>query len=200
MAIPRSVCFVRHGQTDWNLSRRYMGRSNRTLTAYGARQAEVLARYFSARRIDVIVHTGLDRTEATARAIAGKRGTPLVCDLAWRETDHGDWEGLTYREVMQRYPDNARARFADAFNTAPQGGESLAAMSARVQAAWQQLGTQFPNQRIVIVTHAGPIQAMLCHLMSTPLDQHWRWCCDLGSITAVDCYPSTTILRYVNRR
>lgn len=199
MTIPRSVCFVRHGQTDWNLSRRYMGRADRPLTAYGVRQAEALARYFSARQIDVIVHTGFARTEATARAIAGRRATPLVCDIAWRETDHGDWEGLTYREVMQRYPDNASARFADALNVAPQGGESLAAMAARVQVAWQRLGAQFPNRRVVVVTHAGPIQALLCQWMSTPLEQYWRWRCDLGSVTAIDCYPSATILRYVNR-
>ena len=198
MSIPRSVCLIRHGQTDWNLTRRYMGNSDRPLTAYGVQQAQALARHFAARRVDVVVHTGLSRSEATARAIAGHRAMPLVCDPDWRETNHGDWEGLTYREVMQRYPDNARARFADALNTAPQGGESLAAMAQRVQMAWQRLGTQFANKRILIVTHGGPIQAMLCHWMSTPLNQHWRWRCDLGSISAVDCYPSSTILRQVN--
>ena len=129
MSIPRSVCLIRHGQTDWNLTRRYMGNSDRPLTAYGVQQAQALARHFAARRVDVVVHTGLSRSEATARAIAGQRAMPLVCDPDWRETNHGDWEGLTYREVMQRYPDNARARFADALNTAPQGGESLAAMA-----------------------------------------------------------------------
>ena len=198
MSIPRSICLIRHGQTDWNLTRRYMGNSDRPLTAYGVQQAQALARHFAARRVDVVIHTGLSRSEATARAIAGQRAMPLVCDPDWRETNHGDWEGLTYREVMQRYPDNARARFADALNTAPQGGESLAAMAQRVQMAWQRLGAQFSGKRILIVTHGGPIQAMLCHWMSTPLNQHWRWRCDLGSISAVDCYPSTTILRQVN--
>jgi broad specificity phosphatase PhoE len=175
-----------------------MSRSDRPLTNYGQHQADSLARYFSARRVDVVIHTGLMRTEATARAIIGNRGIHFDVDREWREADHGDWEGFTYREVNLLYPENVRARFADVMNCAPQGGESLVVMARRVQSAWQRLESQFPNQRIVIVTHGGPIQAMLCHWMSTPLNEYYRWRCDLGSVTAVDCYTATTILRHTN--
>ncbi len=196
--IPRSVWLVRHGQADWNLLRRYMSDSDRPLTPYGQRQAEALARFFAVKKIDTILHTGLSRTYATAQAIRGSRNIPLVENTAWREAKHGAWEGLTYREVMQRMPDDARQRFANPVQNAPREGESLAAMAARVQQAWRNLGQHHAGQRLLIVTHAGPIQALLCFLMGTPLAEHWRWRIDAGSATGIDLYPSANILRAVN--
>ena len=196
--IPRQIWLVRHGQTDWNLTRRYLSHSDRLLTTFGQGQAAALARFFSARKIDGVLHTGLARTQATAQAIVGTRAIHVVCDEAWREANHGDWEGLTYKEVLQRMPADAQQRFADPVNNAPRNGESLAQMAQRVWVAWQSLGQRFPKQRIVIVTHAGPIQAVLCQLMHTPLHEHWRWRIDAGSATGIDVYPTTTIVRTIN--
>ncbi|BCX05080.1 MAG: phosphoglycerate mutase [Candidatus Roseilinea sp.] len=196
--VPRSVWLVRHGQADWNVARRYMSFSDRPLTAFGERQAQALARLFAARKVDVIVHSGLTRAAATAQTIKGDRDIPVICDARWREASHGAWEGLTYREVMQRYPEGAAQRFADPVNASPLHGESLAELAARVRLAWKDLGTQCSGRRVVVVTHSGPIQALLCLLMGTPLAEHWRWRIDLGSATGLDCYPTTTILRAVN--
>lgn len=198
MSIPRNVWLVRHGQTDWNLQRRYLSFSDRALTPYGQMQAAALARHFAARRIDVIVHSGLARTRDTALAILGSRQLPLVTDERWREASHGAWEGLTYRELIARDRADAQRRFADPVNAAPRDGESLRDMAARVNAAYLDLGARFPKQRVLVVTHGGAIQALLCQLMNTPLSEHWRWRIDLGSATGFDCYPGTTILRTVN--
>ncbi|MCS6846237.1 MAG: histidine phosphatase family protein [Anaerolineae bacterium] len=196
--VPRSVWLVRHGQADWNVARRYMSFTDRPLAAFGERQAQALARFFAARKVDLIVHSGLIRTEATAQAIKGARNVPVYCDERWREASHGAWEGLTYCEVTQRYPEDAARRFADPVNHPPLHGESLAQLAQRVRQAWDDLGARFPGRRVVAVTHSGPIQVLLCLLMGTPLAEHWRWRIDLGSVTGLDCYPTTTILRMVN--
>jgi 2,3-bisphosphoglycerate-dependent phosphoglycerate mutase/probable phosphoglycerate mutase len=175
-----------------------MSATDRPLTPFGKQQAKALGTFFATRKIDVIVHTGLARTFQVAQAIASERRLLLVCDEQWRETSHGAWEGLTYDEVTQRFPDNARQRTVDPANTVPLMGESLAGMSARVRAAWERLGQQYPNQRIVVITHATPIQAILCMLTNVPLHEYWRWRVDLGSASGVDCYPAATILRGVN--
>ncbi|MCL6510514.1 MAG: histidine phosphatase family protein [Anaerolineae bacterium] len=196
--VPRSVWLVRHGQTDWNHQRRYLSDADRGLTDYGRLQVQALARFFASRKVDVIVHSGLVRTEATALAIRGARDVPIVRDERWREVSHGAWEGLTYREVLRRYPEDAARRFADPVNHAPLHGESLAHMAERVRQAWDDLGAQFAGRRVVVATHSGPIQAVLCMLMGAPLAEHWRWRIDLGSLTALDCYPTATILRMTN--
>jgi len=194
----RKVWLVRHGQADWNLQHRYMSSADRPLTPYGQRQAQALTRFFMPRKVDAVVHSGLARTECTARAIAAGRSLPLIADVRWREACHGAWEGLTYCQVLQRYPEDAARRAADPVHHAPLDGESLASMAERVRLAWDDLGKQFAGLRVVVVTHAGPIQALLCMTMGVPLAQHWRWRVDLGSISALDCYPDTTILRMVN--
>ncbi len=172
-----------------------MSETDRPLTHYGQRQAKALGRFFATRKIDVLLHTGLQRTQITAEAICGQRNIKLVEDRDWREAAHGDWEGLTFQEVIQQLPNQARQRFADLLHGAPQHGESLAQLAERVQQAWQTLGTRFPGQRIVIVCHGGPIQALLCQQMGTPLTEHWRWRIDNGSTLGLDIYPGTTILR-----
>jgi len=196
--IPRRVWLARHGQADWNCQQRYMGSADRPLTSYGLRQAQALARFFAPRQVDVVVHSSLARTEHTARAIAASRRLPLVADARWREADHGAWEGLTYRQVLQHYPEDAARRAADPLHHAPSGGESLAQVAERVHRAWDELGAQFAGLRVLVVTHAGPIQVLLCTVMGAPLAQHWRWRVDLGSVSALDCYPGVTILRMVN--
>ena len=175
-----------------------MSSADRPLTPYGQRQAQALTRFFMPRKVDAVVHSGLARTECTACAIAAGRSLPLIADVRWREACHGAWEGLTYRQVLQRYPEDAARRAANPVHHAPLDGESLASMAERVRLAWDDLGKQFAGLRVVVVTHAGPIQALLCMTMGVPLAQHWRWRVDLGSISALDCYPDTTILRMVN--
>src|SRR5689334_8300878 len=126
---PRSVWLVRHGQTDWNLARRYLSNTDRPLTAYGLRQAQALGCFFNSRKIDVILHSGLERTRHVALTIAGRRDIHIVDDPQWREVSHGVWEGLTYREVLDRYPEQFRQRSIDPLNTAPSSGESLRDLS-----------------------------------------------------------------------
>ena len=198
MNIPRSVWLIRHGQTDWNLAGRYQSYTDRPLTDYGRRQARALASYFAGRKVDAVIHSGLSRTEFVARAIVGARSLPCLPNEDWREASHGVWEGLTYAEVVQRYPEDAANRFADALNNAPAEGESLAEAAERVMVAWRRLGHTHSRQRVVVVTHATPIQVVLCMLTGVPLRDHWRWRIDLGGVTAIDCYPGATILRAVN--
>ncbi len=194
----RAVWLLRHGQTDWNLSRRYMSHSDRPLTPYGVMQTQATARFFASRKVDVVLHSGVSRTRVLAEAIAGARKLPLVESYGWLETRHGAWEGLTYRELMKTHAANALAKFADPLNTAPTGGESLATFAARIQQAWVALNEQYVGKRVVLVTHGGAIQVLLCLLLNTPVHTHWRWRIDLGSISGVDGYPGTTIVKTIN--
>ncbi|MFN3705381.1 MAG: histidine phosphatase family protein [Thermoflexales bacterium] len=200
LSVPRRVWLIRHSQTEWNRSRRYLSDTDVLLNHFGERQAQAIARFFAARRVDAVVHSGLQRTEQIARAIAGARSISVQADWRWREVRHGRWEGLTYREVTQRFPDEAQRRFSNPLHAPIVGGESLAQIAERVGQAWQALAEQCAGLRVAVVTHATPIQLVLCRLFNVPPDQHWRWRVDLGSITALDCYPGGVILRCANWR
>lgn len=194
-----SVWLVRHGQTRQNLERRYQGRGDSPLTAYGERQIAALAARLRATPFYTAIVSPAERTRLTADAILeGRRNVSVRIDPAWAETNHGRWEGLTYREVLARYPDEARARWADGINGRAAGGESLAEVYARVSAAWEALLRTHAGGRVLVVTHATPIQLVICACFGLGPARYWNWRIDLGSVTCIDIYGGSAIVRMVN--
>jgi alpha-ribazole phosphatase len=194
-----SVWLVRHGQTRANLERRYQGLGDSPLTSYGRLQIEALAARLRPVPFGVALVSPAGRARLTMEAIlAGRTGVDARLDAQWAEAHQGRWEGLTYREVLARYPDEARARWAAGLDGRPQGGESLAEVHARVSAAWGRLLHEHSGGRVLVVTHATPIQLALCICFGLSPAAHWHWRIDLGSITAIDVYPSGPIVRMVN--
>lgn len=193
-----SIWLVRHGQTMLNKARRYQGTSNSPLTDVGRRQAEALAERLRPTPLRAVVVSPCLRAQETAELIMAGRQAEWIDEPHWCETNHGRWEGLTYHEVRQRFPQEAVARFADALHGRAEGGESLAEVAQRVTEGWRVLLQQQPAGRVLLVTHATPIQLVLCLLSGMSPTHHWRWRIDLGSITAVDVYGGGTIIRRVN--
>ena len=193
-----SIWLVRHGQTELNRQRRYQGTTDSPLTPFGERQAAALAHRLRHVPFKVAVASPSLRARATAETILGDREAPLVDDPRWAETSHGRWEGLTYAEVRARFPQEAVARFSDALHGRPSGGESLAEVAARVAAGWSDLLRRNPGGRVLVVTHATPIQLVLCAIAGLSPALHWRWRIDLGSVTAIDVYGGGPIVRMVN--
>ncbi len=194
------VWLVRHPQTDWNQARRYQSRTDRPLTSFGQARLAAVAHRVRRIRFHAIVSSGLARTDAVATAVARQQPRPISAqqDGRWQEADHGQWEGLTYGEVTKRYADQANARFADPWHSRAHGGESVGDLWRRVEVAWDDLLREHSGQRILIVTHATPIQLVLCALLQLPFDQYWQFRFDLGGVTNVDLYPMGAITRVVN--
>lgn len=194
------VWLIRHPQTDWNQARRYQSHTDRPLTTFGEARAMAVAHRLRRMRFHAIVSSGLTRTDAIAMSVARQqsRPVPVQHDVRWREANHGHWEGLTYPEVTQCYADQATARFADPWHSRAHGGESTGDLWTRVEAAWDDLLRAYTGQRILVVTHATPIQLLLCALLQLPFEQYWHFRVDLGGITNVDLYPMGAITRVVN--
>jgi len=193
-----SIWLVRHGQTDLNKARRYQSTSDSPLTLFGLRQANALAERLRRMPFKVAVVSPSQRAQITAETILADRDAPIAPDPRWAEANHGRWEGLTYNEVRTRYPREAIERFADALHGKPAGGESLAEVEERVGEGWSALLQQYPGGRVLVVTHATPIQLVLCALSGLPPALHWRWRVDLGSVTSIDIYGGGPIIRMVN--
>lgn len=193
-----AIWLIRHGQTPLNKQRRYQGRTDSPLTPFGMQQAQALARRLQRIPLTVAVISPCKRARATATTVLQGRSASIVEDARWSETNHGRWEGLTYAEVCALFPEEAVARFADALHGRAQGGESLAEVNARVLEAWNSLLHDYRGGRILVVTHATPIQLILCSLTGLAPTDHWRWRIDLGSLTAIDVYASGPIVRVVN--
>jgi broad specificity phosphatase PhoE len=109
-------------------------------------------------RFDYAVSSDLSRAYETARTIC--RRPPVVRDPRWREFAFGEWEGLTWEQILTRWPEMAEEQRTGAKRYTPPGGETFDAVQARVASALEELQNgSYGN--VLVVTHAGPLHAML---------------------------------------
>jgi probable phosphoglycerate mutase len=154
------LTFVRHGQTQWNASRRFQGSTDIPLSEEGLAQAAALGRAFAAEPIDRIYSSDLSRALETARAIALPHGLEVETDRRLREFNFGRWEGLTWDEICRRWPQAREHGPTSAGQFQPDGGESFGQVVDRVRAFLNDVFAR-PERRVVAVAHAGVVHAAL---------------------------------------
>src|SRR5437867_2471155 len=108
-AMPTRLYFVRHGATQLTAEDRFSGATGVDLSDEGRRQVERLAERLSDDGIRAIYCSPLSRTVETARILARPHALVPIPRDGLREISHGRWEGLTRREVEQRFPEEYAA-------------------------------------------------------------------------------------------
>jgi broad specificity phosphatase PhoE len=106
------VC-VRHGRTAWNAVRRFQGRTDVPLDDEGRAQAQALAAHLASEHFDFALASDLSRATATAAAIGAACGVAVMSEPRLREMNFGAWEGLTWDEITERFPETAGRRAVD---------------------------------------------------------------------------------------
>ena len=138
---------MRHGETDWNAEQRVQGHADPSLNARGREQARALAASLAGERIAAIYSSDLARARETAEIVAEALSLDVRVDAALREFDTGNWTGLTRDEIRRRFPDDAR-----------HDGETRDELVARIGAALTQISDEHPGERVLVVTHGGPLR------------------------------------------
>ncbi|MEK9951087.1 MAG: histidine phosphatase family protein [Curvibacter sp.] len=151
------ILAIRHGETAWNVDTRIQGHLDIPLNDTGRWQARRLARALAARdALHAVYSSDLQRAHETAQAIAAATGAPLRTHAGLRERGFGLFEGRTYAEIEQTWPEESehwRRRTPDW--CPPQGGESLIEVRARILQTLQELAAPHAGQQIVLVAHGG---------------------------------------------
>ena len=195
---PAVTLLLRHGQTPMSVQKRYAGRSDVPLTDTGVAQAAAAAKRLESAGIDAIVASPLQRTVQTAEQVADVTGLPVVTEDGFRETDFGDWEGLTFAEVRERWPSEMTAWLADP-EVAPPDGESFAEVSERVSAALRRVLAGRTGQRILIVSHVTPIKTLVAAALLAPPAALYRMHLDVAALCEIDWYADgPAVLRSFN--
>lgn len=156
---------VRHGATQLTAEDRFSGAVGVDLSDQGRWQVQRLAERLSSEGINAIYCSPLSRTMETANILARPHGlTPLVRD-GLREICHGRWEGLTRREVEERYGEEYAAWESDPFTYAPQNGESGVGVLARALPVIREIVVAHPSQRLLVVSHKATLRLILGSLL-----------------------------------
>ncbi len=151
---------VRHGETAWNVDQRIQGQLDIPLNERGRWQAGRLAQALSGEGIEVIYSSDLQRAAQTAGALAQATGLPLHTDPSLRERAFGDFEGVTFTEIEQRWPEAARRWRRRDPDFGPGGGETLTGFYERSVAAAVRLAARHPGQTIALVAHGGVLDCL----------------------------------------
>lgn len=149
------IFLVRHGATDWNVTKRAQGQADVPMTSLGYEQAEAAAERLEDERIDAVYASDLQRASETAKAIARRKGLEVNLDPRLREIDQGDWTGLSSDEIHARWPD--RWGMARHYTARP-GGESPRQVRERALAAIKDIVRAHPDQQVVVCSHGGTIR------------------------------------------
>ncbi len=149
------ILAIRHGETDWNTQQRLQGHTDIPLNAKGEEQARRLALALHDETLHAVYSSDLSRAKATAEALGRQRGLAVQHHAALRERGFGSFEGLTYTEVEERWPEEATRWRKRDLSFAPPGGESLPAFHERCVEALLKLARVHSGQTIAVVAHGG---------------------------------------------
>jgi broad specificity phosphatase PhoE len=164
---PRKIVLWRHGQTAWNVERRFQGTTDIPLDDTGVEQAGRAARLLAALRPTAIVTSPLRRAAATAEALSEVTGLTAAKDPDLIERAGGAWEGLTNHEIRTQYP-------AEHATWQPPGGETGEQVAKRVTAAFERALEPIPgNGLLVVVSHGAALRIGMLDWLGFP-EELWN--------------------------
>lgn len=171
------IILVRHGETEANRQQMWHGSLDAPLTERGQVQVAATGRrfadYVQHKQIDHLYVSPLPRARSTAAAIATAIGLPAVVEEGLREFSIGDWEGRTYRDLIDN--EQLWGRWAVDPTFRPPNGESPVSFGERAVAAMQVLARRHAGQTLVAVSHGGFIGAVLDAWLGEHSGNWARW-------------------------
>ncbi|MFF2650625.1 histidine phosphatase family protein [Streptomyces sp. NPDC058045] len=169
----RRIILWRHGQTLWNLERRFQGSTDIPLTEAGLGQARRAARLLASLKPDAIIASDLGRAAATAAELAAVTGLHITHDEALRETYAGVWQGLTHEEIITLHGEEYTA-WKRGEPVRRGGGELESEVADRAAPVVLRHTEKLPEDgTLVVVSHGGTIRTTIGRLLGLDA-RHWE--------------------------
>jgi broad specificity phosphatase PhoE len=159
------VYLVRHGATQLSAEDRFAGSTDVQLSDEGRAQAAALGRRLRSEGVTTVFASPMSRTRETAQIVSTACGAPLEFAEGLREIAHGHWEGMTRREVEERFPAEYASWEEDPFTFAPAGGESGVTVLARALPVMRHVLERYRGERVLVVSHKATIRLILSSLL-----------------------------------
>jgi len=192
------LLLARHGATEYNRRRLFVGRSDVELSPAGRQQVENLRDHLAGERIDAAYSSDLRRALVTAEVVCQGRGLDIAPCPELRECDYGKCEGLTFGEIGRHYPDVAAGCVDFTLDLEFPEGECFRDLFERVGGFRERLGRHGPEETVLVVAHDGSLKALLCILMGIDGSHWWQFRMDTASVSVVQTSPRGARLDRLN--
>ena len=188
---------VRHGETELNQKKCYYGHMDVGLSEKGVKQAKAIGAFFQNRSFDVVVSSPLIRAVKTAEYILGGREQKIVVDERLSEQNFGIFEGFTYEQLLERYPDEFQSWNQDFSGYRIPGGESFSDVRDRIDNYLKELIGR--DGTMLLVAHKGTLGHFLASSLGLPLEGYWNFVFEQGSYSCIDYEDGYAIIRKLNQ-
>ena len=178
---------IRHGETDWNVQRRYQGHADTELNANGITQATKLQSVLDGQSFHSVYSSDLRRVMQTA-TYAGVDESDIVKESRMREVSFGKFEGLTHDEIEATYPDDFLAWGANRENNV-HGGEDVRDVFARVRQFYVHLRDHYAgDEPVLCFGHGGTIAIFLATALGADPSMWWQFHVKNTAVTIINLY------------
>jgi len=193
----KTLYLVRHGETEWNHERRYLGHSDIPLNKTGKQMAEALSRRIEGFNVDLILASDLKRTFETASILNKVLKTNIKTEPRLREVFFGDLEGVQSEEARRVYAEDLKKWTEDSEYPLP-GGESLQDLSQRLMALLHEVKQMDSIDSVMLVTHSGVLRMIMRLLLELPVKGQWNFKFKLTSLSEIRFVDGFPVIQYLN--
>ena len=192
------LLLIRHGEVEARYQGIFGGRIDMNLSPRGKRQAKILADYLRGKTIDAIYASPMKRVQQTIAPTLKINGNEQVIIPALREVDFGDWTGLDWITVRDRFNFPVHEWLDQIQKPGAPNGESGKTFRARVEPCLREIIRQHPGENVAIFCHGGVIRMLLSILLELPLPKTNSFEVEYASITQVALHPHLAEIELLN--
>jgi len=168
--ITTTIDLLRHGDVEGG--RKYRGQLDDPLSELGWQQLRRATQ--NKQEWQHIITSPLKRCADFSAELASKYRLPLKIESEFKEISFGLWEGKTADELLSLAPDEIKQYWNDPVNETPPQGESLSNFETRVKKSWQKMLKDFQGKHILLISHAGVMRIILCHILKMPVSELFK--------------------------
>ncbi len=189
---------IRHGETDWNKTNRFRGRSDVGLNQIGQQQAQRISARLADEKLAAIYASPLPRALETAEPLAGHHRLHVEANADLLDIDYGGWEGLSRDEARAKFPElyelwlkaPGRVRFP--------GGESTRQVRLRIENLLKDLSDNHLGETVALISHRITCHVALSYTLGLPNDAIWRIRQDVGCINIFEEREDSFVVTLLN--
>ena len=190
------ILLVRHAVAEGN--GRFQGHTDVPLAPAAGPQLRVLVRKISRYPVQAIYSSDLQRAHATAKAVARRFGTEVILRPGLREIHFGRWEGLSWRQIVRRFPRLSRLWLTRFPRYPIPGAERFDAFKKRVTRELDEIVSANTGSCVAIVTHAGVARLILAGALAVPERNMFRIALNPSAVSVIDCYRKSFTVQCIN--
>ena len=198
------IILVRHGETDMNKNHLYFGHLDPSLNETGKKQLEVskysLRKIENIDEISEIFCSPLKRCTESLDILEISKNIKINYDDEFKELNFGIFEGKTYKEICENYPEEVKRMKVEWRTFKVEGSESLEELEKRVVEKLENIFLSRKGKKILVVAHAGVIKILLSYYLVGNVDLYWKLKIDNGAISKIiKLEDDFVFVDYVNR-